>query len=113
GSERNRALISWRAQWRLRACAAARLRSRDKDQGKDQDPDRTLTAVARGRSALALLQCLVKIRHNIVNVFNTDRESDHILANASLLQFLFVQLTVSRRGRMACQGFGIANINKT
>lgn len=45
-------------------------------------------------------------------MLDTDRQADHVLADAGLGQFCFVELAVGGRGWVAGQGLGVADIHQ-
>src|SRR6266403_1874052 len=69
-------------------------------------------AILRASSLLRGAQRLGAVGDDIVGIFETDREPDHVLAHAGLRQRLFIHLAMGGRGRMQDQGLRIADIGE-
>ena len=62
---------------------------------------------------LCFLQCLIKILFDIIDMLDTDAQPYHVRGHASRFEFFLAQLSVSGRGRVSGQGFGISNVHET
>src|SRR5579872_2436962 len=58
------------------------------------------------------IESLVEVSDDIVEVFDADTEPDHLGSHPGVALFFNRHLTMSGRGRMASQRFGVSNIHK-
>src|SRR6185436_5812650 len=62
--------------------------------------------------SFGLRERLIEIPQDIVDIFDADRQTDHVRANTGLDQVFFGQLAVSRRSGMNDQCLGIADVSQ-
>ena len=57
-------------------------------------------------------KCLCQVGQNVVDMFQSDRQTHHIFPNPCGSQFCCIQLPVGSRCGVAGQGFGIADFDQ-